>query len=102
MRMVRVMRVAARFVVYVAFVIVRMAVIVRVAVTFVAVIMIVRTLMPMMLAEHLLRQRIVFGESLVVAMLVTAAIRARLGLKRHRHLIDGCSDALQHIGENRI
>jgi len=102
MRMVSVMRVAARFVVYVGFMIVRVAVLMRVAVAFVAMLMLVRMLMPMMLAEHLLRQRIVFGESLVVAMLVTAAIRARLGLKRHRHLIDGCSDALQHIGENRI
>jgi hypothetical protein len=52
MRMVMVMRVAARFVVDVAFVPVIVPVIVRVAMP---VLVIMRMLMPMMLAEHLLR-----------------------------------------------
>ena len=95
MRMVMVMRVAARFVVDVAFV----PVIVRVAMP---VFVIMRMLMPMMLAEHLLRQCVVFGERLVVAVLMAAAVRAGLRLERHRNLIDRRADTLQHIGQHRI
>ncbi|MGF6995018.1 hypothetical protein P3T25_003384 [Paraburkholderia sp. GAS32] len=35
-------------------------------------------------------------------MLVTAAIRAGFRLKWHRHLINACADALEHIGQHRI
>lgn len=58
--------------------------------------------MPMMLTEHLLRERIVFGEGLVVTMLVSAAIRARFGLERQRYLLDRRADAHEHIGKHRI
>lgn len=57
---------------------------------------------PMMLTEHLLRERIVFGEGLVVTMLVSAAIRARFGLERQRYLLDRRADAHEHIGKHRI
>lgn len=57
---------------------------------------------PMMLTEHLLRERIVFGEGLVVTMLVSAAIRTRFGLERQRYLLDRRADAHEHIGEHRI
>jgi hypothetical protein len=103
MRMVVMMPVAARFVVGV--IVVAMVVTVLVAVVMrvaMGMIMIVRVLMPMMFAEHLLRERIVFREGLVVTMLVTAAIRAGFRLERHRHLIHACANALQHIGEHRI
>ena len=128
MRMAVMMPVAARFVVYVivVFGVVRMVVAVvmvkrvtvRVAVAgfmirvimsvlvlvlvtmtvFVWVAMVMRMLMPMMLVEYLLGERIVFSEGLIVTMLVTTAIRARFRLERHRHLIHACTDALQHIG----
>ena len=55
-----------------------------------------------MLAEHLLRERIIFGEALVMPVLVPAAIRAGFRLKRHGRLSDRCADALQHVGEHRI
>ena len=99
MRMVVMMRVAAGFVVHVAFVTVIVCMVMTVLIS-VAVLMIMR--MPMMLAEHLLRQRVIFGKGLVVPVLVAAAIRARFGLKRHGNLIDRRADALEHIGQHRI
>ncbi len=56
----------------------------------------------MMLAIHLLCERIVFGKCLVVTMPVTAAIRARFRLERHVDMIDASAEALEHIGEHRI
>lgn len=107
-----VMPVAARFVVHmigvVVVVVVRMlmavVMIVRMTLRRVAMpmLMVVTMLMPMMLAEHLLRERVVLGEGFVVSMLMAAAIRAGFRLERHRNLIDGRADALEHIGKHRI
>jgi len=45
-------------------------------------------IVPVMLVEYLLRERVVFAERLVVAVLVSAAVRARFGLERLRFMRD--------------
>ena len=73
------MTVVVTFVAFVAFVPVRALRMVAVLVA-VVVAMIVR--MAVMVIENFLRERVVFHESLVVAVLVTAAVRARFRLER--------------------
>ncbi len=59
-------------------------------------------LMTMMLAEHLLRDRIVFGEGLVVPMLVTTTIRTSLRRKRPVRLLDRHAKSAQHVRKHRV
>jgi hypothetical protein len=63
---------------------------------------IVRVIVTMMLTEHLLCDRIVFSEGLVVPMLVTTAICASLGRKRPVRLLDRHAKPPQHIRKHRI
>ena len=59
--------------------------------------------MPMvMLGIHLLRKRIVLGKGFVVAMLMTAAVRASLRMKRRVHHFDPHANTLQHIPQHGI
>ena len=55
-----------------------------------------------MLVEDLLRERVVFAERLVVAVLVTAAVCAGFGLERLRFMRDEHAQALQHVFEHGI
>ena len=59
-------------------------------------------IVPMMLIEDLLRERVVLGEGFIVTMLVAAAIRAGLGLERLRLALDVHAEALEHVFEHRI
>ena len=63
-------------------------------------IMIVRV--PVMFIEDLLRERIVLYKRLVMPMLVPAAIRARLGLKRSARVIHMRAQTLEHVFQHRI
>ena len=56
----------------------------------------------MSLFEHCLGQRIVFGECLVVTMLVTAAVRTRLRHEARVDLFYAHTEPAQHIGKHRI
>jgi len=59
-------------------------------------------IVPVMFVEDLLRERIVLYKRLVMAMLVTAAIRARLRLERRRRVIHMRAQTLQHVFQHRI
>lgn len=68
----------------------------------VSVSMIVTVRVPVMFIEDLLRERVVLYKRLVMPMLMTAAIRARLRLKRRRRVIHMCAQTLQHVFQHRI
>jgi hypothetical protein len=55
-----------------------------------------------MFIEDLLRERIVLYKRLVMAMLVAAAIRARLRLERRHRVIHMRAQTLQHVFQHRI
>ncbi len=56
----------------------------------------------MMFIEDFLRERVVLYKRLVMPVLVTAAIRARLRLERRRRVIHVCAQALEHVFEHGI
>jgi len=62
----------------------------------------VSMIVPVMFIEDLLRERVVLYKRLVMAMLVTAAIRARFRLKRRRRVIHMRAQTLQHVFQHRI
>ena len=64
--------------------------------------MIVIMRVPMMFIEDLLRERVVLHKRLVVPVLVTAAIRARLRLERQRRVIHMRAETLEHVFQHRI
>ena len=66
------------------------------------VVMLVTRFMPVMFVEHLLRNGIVLGECLVVAVLVPAAIRAGFRCERVLDLFNLHTQASQHVGEHRV
>jgi hypothetical protein len=68
----------------------------------VIVIVIVIVIVPVVFIEDLLRERIVLHKRLVMAMLVTTAIRARLRLERRRRVIHMRAQTLQHVFQHRI
>ena len=83
-------------------VVVIMSVSMRMIVTVAVIMIMIVVMLAMPLFEHRLRERIVFGECLVVTMFVTAAIRTRLRHKRGIGLFDSHAEPAQHIGEHRI
>jgi hypothetical protein len=64
--------------------------------------MIVIVRVSVMFIEDLLRERVVLYKRLVMPMLVTAAIRARLRLERRRRVIHMRAQTLQHVFQHRI
>lgn len=86
------MRVVVRMV---AVMVVRVPMIVLVA-------MVMGVRMTMTLCIDLLCERVVFSKRLVVAMLMTAAIRAGLGCERCFNGVNTHAQTTQHVGEDRI
>jgi hypothetical protein len=78
-----------------------MACAVRVSVS-VIVIVIVIVRVSVMFVEDLLRERVVLYKRLVMPVLVTAAIRARLRLKRSRGVLHMRAQTLEHVFQHRI
>ena len=58
--------------------------------------------MPVMFIEDLLRKRVVLYKRLVMPMLVTTAIRARLRLEWRRRVLDMRAETLQHVFQHGI
>src|SRR6202051_2161353 len=58
--------------------------------------------MPVMFIEDLLRERVVLYKRLVMPMLMTAAIRARLRLERRRRVLNMRAETLQHVFQHGI
>lgn len=55
-----------------------------------------------MLVEHLLSDRKVFGKGRIVTVLVSAAIGARFGLERHQGFGNVDIEPQQHVAQHRI
>ena len=69
----------------------------------VPVLMIMSLRLPMVvLGIHLLRQRIILSKRFVMAMLMTAAIRARFRMKRRIDHFDPHANTQQHIPQHSI
>jgi hypothetical protein len=52
--------------------------------------------------ERGLRKRVLFGLSRVIAVTMTAAIRARLRVERRARLDDRGAELLEHVAQHRI
>ncbi|GBH26089.1 hypothetical protein BvRS1_31380 [Burkholderia vietnamiensis] len=68
----------------------------------VIVVVIVRMRVPVVFAEHLLRERVILGERRIVAMLVAAAVGADFRLERRQRFVDLRAEPAQHVREHRI
>lgn len=68
----------------------------------VSVTMVVVVRMPVMLVEHLLRDREVLGKGCIVTVLVSAAVGTGFGLERHQGFGNVHVESQQHVAQHRI
>lgn len=68
----------------------------------VSVTMVVVVRMPVMLVEHLLRDREVLGKGRIVTVLVSAAVGTGFGLERHQGFGNVHVESQQHVAQHRI